>query len=380
MRVLQALILTLMLASKLATGQPNFSEAGPSAERYEILFMGNSHSAANGLPELLTKLIEAGLPNATAKADLAPGWKFLVDRLDDGVSEQMLNSRPWTHVILQAQKYSSSGQYFYPTTAAEEWIRRAKARNALPVMFPEWPRRGNTEEGPRVHQLHLDIASRQPACVAPIGLSWEVSLLENPDTILHAPDGNHSSLNGAALTAYVLYEVITGRPASELPDVFSLGVNANIQKSFRQIASRVVQENQAVCSRSELKVEPDSLDFSVSTSKAVGQKTLLLTSTGILDYRIDSITVPDLPFSLAGSGTCSVFPLRLAPTESCTIDVAFSPEYDGLYDATIELHSLAASQPVVGQSDRLSWRTCSYVEPMGHACHDNIAGNQRLGV
>lgn len=345
-RLLQSLILILMLASNAAMGQPGVTEAESSTERFEILFMGNSHSAANGLPDLLSKLIKAGLPEAAASSALAPGWKFLADRLNDGVSEQMLNSRPWTHVILQAQKYSSSGQYFYPTSAAEEWIRRAKARNALPVLFPEWPRRGNTEEGPRVHQLHLDIASREAACVAPIGLTWEASLLENPGILLHAPDGNHSNLNGAVLTAYVLYEVITTRPASELPDIFSLGVSTEIQNSFRQIASRFVEENQAACYRSALKITPDSLDFSVSTNKAVSQKTLLVTSTGILDYRIDSITEPEVPFSLASSGSCSVFPITLAPTQSCTIDVTFSPEYDGLYDATIELHSLAVAKPV----------------------------------
>ncbi len=27
------------------------------------------------------------------------------------------------------------------------------------MMFPEWPRRGNTEEGQRVHELHLQIAA-----------------------------------------------------------------------------------------------------------------------------------------------------------------------------------------------------------------------------
>jgi hypothetical protein len=268
MRLLQPLVLVLMLASNLAIAQaiPISINAGPSPQRYEILFMGNSHSAANGLPDLLSKLIEAGLPNATARSDLAPGWKYLADRLNDGVSEQMLNSRPWTHVILQAQKYSSSGQYFYPTTAAEQWIRKAKARSALPIMFPEWPRRGNTEEGPRVHQLHLDIASREAACVAPIGLTWEASLYENPDTVLHAADGNHSNLNGAALTAYVLYEVITA---------------------------------------------------------------------------------PAAPFSLAGDGSCSVFPMTLAPTQSCTIDVAFSTEIDGLFDATIELNTLSPAMPVM---------------------------------
>ena len=102
-----------------------------------------------------------------------------------------------------------------------------------------------------MHQLHLDIASRESACVAPIGLAWEVSLVNNPDIVLHAPDGNHSNLNGALLTAYVLYEVITTEPASELTDQNNLGIDASFQRRLREVASQVVQEHPAQCPEME---------------------------------------------------------------------------------------------------------------------------------
>ncbi len=75
--------------------------------------------------------------------------------------------------------------YLYPTDAAEEWIRRVKAQTARPILFPEWPRLGNYEEGQRIHNLHLSISSRESACVAPIGLAWEESLAFDPGLQLH---------------------------------------------------------------------------------------------------------------------------------------------------------------------------------------------------
>jgi len=208
---------------------------------YEILLIGNSHSSRNDLPGLLAILVETGLPSKTVHAQTAPGWGFLDDHLQNKKTQRLLKNRSWTHVVLQAQKYSSSGRYFYPTTAAEELIRRVKLQDATPVMFPEWPRRGNTEEGQRVHELHLQIAAREPACVAPVGLAWQWFLEKNPSSKLHAPDGNHSNRQGALLAAYVLYEVITGEPAVALPNIPSLKVSAEMQDILRSGASETVK-------------------------------------------------------------------------------------------------------------------------------------------
>lgn len=276
-RFLTALFLTFFLfVTPQVLGQA--TESG----RYEILFMGNSHSAYHDLPDLLATLIEAGIPGTAADADLAPGYRFLVDRLNDGVSLEKLDSREWTHVVLQAQKYSTTGRYYYPTDAAEEWIRRVTARNAIPILFPEWPRRGNTEEGPRVHQLHLQIAAREPACVAPIGLAWEQSLARNPSIRLHAADGNHSNSNGALLTAYVLYEVITGHPAARVPYIDELKAGEEVQLKLREVAGSVVLAQQARCTMQPLFVETETFGVPAMTPLGLVTMALVLTAGALL--------------------------------------------------------------------------------------------------
>lgn len=237
-------ILTLFSASAMGA-ELNGSADGPEA--YELLFIGNSHSRVNGLPELVATLIRTGLPGKTANAAAAPGLRFLSDRLDDGVTEEMLNSRAWTHVILQGQKYSGSGLYDYPTDAAEVWIRLVKEQGAQPILFPEWAREGIAGEGIFIHNLHLGISSREPACVAPIGLAWEESIARYPGLDLYADDGNHSSLNGALLSAYVFYELFTGQLADELTYIPGISVNADIQQKLKEVASAVVAANHDDC-------------------------------------------------------------------------------------------------------------------------------------
>jgi len=204
---------------------------------YELLFIGNSHSSINGLPNLVTILIEAGEEGKVANAGLAPGWNFLDERLNDGVTYQTIKAREWTHIFLQAQKYSSTGLYSYPTDAAKEWIKTIKTQNALPIMFPEWPRRGNREEGQRVYELHLSIAADEPACVAPVGPVWDEFISRYPSITLHASDGNHSNLNGALLTAYIFYQVITGNSANGLDYIPEINVSEDIQEKFREVVS-----------------------------------------------------------------------------------------------------------------------------------------------
>jgi len=214
---------------------------------YEILFIGNSHSSSNNLPQLVTTLIEHGLPGTSANSIVAPGWRFLSERLEDGTTQQVLQGHVWTHVILQAQKYSSSGRYHYPTDAAEEWIRRIRKLNAIPVMFPEWPRKGNLEEGQRVHLLHRQIAGREPACVAPVGLAWDLARVRLEPLNLYAADGNHSNLNGALLSAFVLYQSITQRSAEGLTYIKSIKVPAETQMALQEIAASVASESMSSC-------------------------------------------------------------------------------------------------------------------------------------
>jgi hypothetical protein len=203
---------------------------------YELLFIGNSHSSVNGLPDLVAILIEATGQGKTANAALAPGSNFLAERLKDGTTQATLEARKWTHVFLQAQKYSSTGNYSYPTDAAEEWIRRIRKLNASPVMFPEWPRRGNTEEGQRVYDLHVSISTREPACVAPVGLVWDAFIFRYPAIALHAADGNHSNLNGALLTAYIFYQILTEKPANTLGYIAEIDVNEETQRKLKEVA------------------------------------------------------------------------------------------------------------------------------------------------
>ncbi|MCS4307165.1 hypothetical protein M2404_001492 [Rheinheimera pacifica] len=210
------------------------------ADQYQILLVGNSHVRSNNLSSVLSALLEQGTGKTTITT-IAPGGAYLDERLSDGVTLAALQSHNWSHVIWQAQKYSTTGQYSYSTAASEYWVGLTKQLAATPIMFPEHPRRGNAEEGMRVYLLHLGIAEREASCVAPVGPAWDNAIAMLPQTSFHS-DGNHASLAGTLLTALVFYEIISGESADELPYMPEIALAEQLQAQLRQVASATLQQ------------------------------------------------------------------------------------------------------------------------------------------
>jgi hypothetical protein len=106
-------------------------------------------------------------------------------------------------------------------------------------MFPEWPRLGVAETA-RIYDLHMSIAVKEPACVAPIGQAWDRALAGYPSLVLHAADGNHSAPAGAYLTALILYAMVTGNASVDVSDLPIVGVDSTTQAQLRAVASETI--------------------------------------------------------------------------------------------------------------------------------------------
>ena len=194
-----------------------------------VLFLGNSHTYLHNMTQMVAALanLDDDPDKMVAKLPKA-GGAFLVNHLANEDTVELIKNGKWDVVVLQGQKYSTTGRYTYPTDAAKELTRLAKEHGARVVMFPEWRRRGHDEEGQRVHRLHESIAKETGAEVAPVGLAWDAAFAAQPNLVLHAADGNHCNPQGAYLTACVLYTTITGR------DPQGIDYRARIRMSDRQ--------------------------------------------------------------------------------------------------------------------------------------------------
>ncbi|MBI3715883.1 MAG: hypothetical protein HY255_07820 [Betaproteobacteria bacterium] len=204
-----------------------------------LLFFGNSHTSVNNLSGMVGAMTRAALPARSVSWQESPDWMFLQERSTDAGSLALLKSHRWSAVILQAQAYSSSGQFVYPTDGAESLVRAVRVQGAVPVLFPEWPRRG-INESQRITDTYTAIARNAPACVPPIPQAFDLAIQRFPNINLWNDDGNHSSPEGAFLAALILFNTITGLPINDLPSFAQFSVSASVQTSLRGVAAETV--------------------------------------------------------------------------------------------------------------------------------------------
>lgn len=211
-------------------------------QHYQVLLFGNSHMRSHNFSQLLTQLIRAGKPASQVTVLTAPGGSYLDERYYQAESRNLVENGKWTHLILQGQKYSTSGLYDYPTDLTAAWVELAKTKQTTPVLYPEHAQMGNLAEGLQIYSILKKVQQQHPSCLAPIPYAWEQFIIGQPDIQLHEPDGNHANLQGAMLSALVLYEVITNSPADQLPYIANIAVTAATQQMLRQQASATLQQ------------------------------------------------------------------------------------------------------------------------------------------
>lgn len=250
MRLKQYSLITCLLTflTSCGSGSSNSSDpelANPSenTSALTILMIGNSHTAVNNVPAILSTILDQS-PEATSNhTRRALKSLFLYQHIEDETTLATFNERHWDFVVLQAQRYSQSQVIQYPTDAAESFINMTRNQNGQAILFPEWARFGVNETN-YIHNLHQSIAQISPACVAPIGKAWEMSLALDPEIQLHANDGNHANFSGGYLTALVLYETITGNPADLLGYIeLEPEIPSNVQAYLQTIATQAISEN-----------------------------------------------------------------------------------------------------------------------------------------
>jgi hypothetical protein len=217
----------LGIAILLATGcgsDPGFSQGSPAngsdpekvrAADVSVLFVGNSHTQGHNLPDLVCRMVRFRHPDQTTYAHVV-SVGFLDDVAGDPRGRQEIDTRPWTAVVLQAQRISESGRYDYSRSEGIEVAKLAAARGAAVHFYAEWGLRGKAGHGPRIEAVYEEMARASGGRVAPVGRAWDLALSGRPDLPLYDADGNHQSALGAFLTACVLVGRLTGETPAAL--------------------------------------------------------------------------------------------------------------------------------------------------------------------
>lgn len=225
-RLFVALALGAVVAA-LAAKSPAASPAESSGCPESILFIGNSCTYFNNVPELVTALMAKGAGCHVQTRMIAPGGAQLRKQWADDHTRAALTERKWDYVILQEQ--STLGRDYYVdgnarvvgdelfAPAAALWSKAARDAGAQPVFYLTWSRKTTPEDQAALNHAYFSAARQAGAPVAPAGIAWQLVRRERPDLELYWKDGSHPSPAGSYLAACAIYATLLHRDPSGLP-------------------------------------------------------------------------------------------------------------------------------------------------------------------
>lgn len=237
-RLFRPAVIALLVLSTGIGGQ----EIPSKPPSIRVLFIGNSYTYFNNLPEIFAKLSEAGhQPKVEIRMEAPGGWR-LKDHWEKGAALKALHEDKWDYVILQEQStlginYFLEGRpritsdaFFQPY--AKKWAAEIRKAGAIPVFYLTWARKAVPEDQAALNYFYIHAALENGALVAPVGIAWAQVRQEQPVIELFSPDGSHPSPAGSYLAACTLYATLFHQNPAGLPGkITGAPVNLNTAKA-----------------------------------------------------------------------------------------------------------------------------------------------------
>lgn len=174
-----------------------------------VLFIGNSFTARNDVPELIAGLAAARGRKLEHRL-ISAGGASLRMHWNKGVVAKVIQTERYDRVVLQEQStlpVKNAVRFHENVRLFDEAIRAAGAKM---VLYMTWARRHAPETQQKLTDAYTSIGRELGATVVPVGVAWEKFLAEHDSPVLHDKDQSHPTLAGSYLAACVFYAVLFG--------------------------------------------------------------------------------------------------------------------------------------------------------------------------
>ncbi len=220
-----------------------------------VLFIGNSYTAVNDLPNTFRQLA-LSLGDTVTVAASTPGGYTLFQHSTYAPTIAAIEAQDWDFVVMQEQSQLGALPFDVTNTelGATALIERIKGNYecTYPVFYMTWGRQNGDaqncvnfpfmctydgmQQGLRTNYIAL--AEWNDAYTAPVGAAWKVVRDTQPGINLYDADGSHPSPAGTYLAACVFY--CTLFQESCVDATFNASLDASTATILRDIASTVV--------------------------------------------------------------------------------------------------------------------------------------------
>lgn len=170
---------------------------------FKILFVGNSLTYFNNLPELVE--LEAASKDIDLKANsITKGNYAIVDHWADGIVQQEIKSQQYDFVVIQQGPSSQEEGYQMLMDGGKDYANLCEANDTQLAYFMVWPSRQYYYTFDGVIRNYTESAKANNALLCPVGKIWKEHFDVTNDFSYYGPDGFHPSLEGSKVAAEVI--------------------------------------------------------------------------------------------------------------------------------------------------------------------------------
>lgn len=214
--------------------------ADAPAARRRVLFVGNSYTYFNDLPNVIAAIGEASSTPMDVEM-IAEGGATLHQHMTSTGARERIEMGGLDAIVLQGQSMEAGSLLF----TLEMFPDVLEGTNN--IWFATWARHGDffadPEAGPAFMNASNERGYRAAAefaggIVARVGAAWEIARMEMPEVRLHQDDLSHPRPEGSLVAACVIHQTITGR-TPVLPAATPYGLERDLAEQLCALATRV---------------------------------------------------------------------------------------------------------------------------------------------
>jgi len=267
---------------------------GFSQTEKKVLFIGNSYTSANNLPDLVNSLAQAAGNSIIAEAHI-PGGSQLSQHAVNSTVLNLISSKDWDYVILQDQSQKPSfpdaqvqaDVYPYAEILADSVYSNNEC--SVPLFYGTWGRQNgdsqwvgiNTFEkmNGRLFNAYTYMANDAEGMLSPVGIGFAhvkqagVGAVVNFND-LYTSDESHPTIKGSYLAACIFNNIIFNG-VSTGNTFLPAGMTSNETAYLQGVADHVVYAVDSV----QIDFRPDLTNNTFSTAVNSSQVTFTPTIT-----------------------------------------------------------------------------------------------------
>ena len=203
-----------------------------------VLFVGNSLTAANGLPEMVEALSRAtGASTVDATAVTTNNFS-LEDHWNQGPARATVAKGGWSVIVLQQGPSALPESRVLLRDYARRFAADAARVGARTALYMVWPSKARERDFDAVSESYALAAQDVAGTLLPAGDAWREAWRRDPSLTLYADDGFHPSGLGSYLAALTIWRGLSAQSAIGLPG--PRGVPADILKLLQEAADHAI--------------------------------------------------------------------------------------------------------------------------------------------